>query len=117
MLGGTVTVPRAGVKPKAAAKEGLPTSGKSALGRLLRRVWLDVRVRIADLGIEAPGPDLRLQADCRIAGPLLKPKTSGSLRGRDLYSRAALFFADTFLGTHTDECRLMRRGRDSPRSR
>jgi hypothetical protein len=108
VLGGTVTVPRAGLNPKAIAKkEGAPStsSGKSTVGRLLKRVWLDLRVRVGDLGVEAPGPNLSLQADCRIDGPLLKPKTSGSVRGLDLYSRAALFVADAFFGLHAAECR------------
>jgi hypothetical protein len=104
LLSGLVTVPRAEYvgKPKETAQA---PSKNSALTRFTKRLWLDLHVRVPEFGVSAPGPDLAVAVDCRVQGPLSSPTTSGSLRGRTLYSRAALFVADLFRGSHLRDCR------------
>jgi hypothetical protein len=105
LLTGTVLVPRAAYEGKPEGQSKLSTSGKSASARLLRRLWLDVRLRVPELHVAAPGPDLTLNVDCRLEGPLAKLKTSGTLRGDGPYSRVALFLVDHLGNMHVRDCR------------
>jgi len=106
LLTGTAGAARAEYHPppKQAPSKASPRAD-SSLSRFLRRLWLDVRLRVPELAIDAPGPDLTLDVDCRLQGPLANLQPSGKLQGRSLYSRMALFFADRVRGSHVRECR------------
>ena len=49
-------------------------------------------------------PDVSVTLDCRVEGPLRKPKVDGHLHGDGLYSRLAIFFYDLFSGAHIRHC-------------
>jgi hypothetical protein len=107
LLSGLVTVPRAAYvgTNKNEKAPTLSPSKSSALARFTKRLWLDLHVRVPDFDVSAPGPDLAVAVDCRVQGPVSSPTTSGSLRGLTVYSRAALFVADLFRGSHLRDCR------------
>jgi hypothetical protein len=107
VLAGRVSIPRAGYAPAPEEHPSLSLGGKngSTLDRLVRRLWLDLTVHVRDFRVAAPGPDLTLAVDCRLQGPLSGLTTSGRIRGRNVYSGAALLLSDMFSSRHLRECR------------
>jgi hypothetical protein len=107
VLAGSVTVPSGGYQPAPDERPAPSLRGSrgSALDRLVRRLWLDLTLRVHDFHVAAPGPDLTLAVDCLVRGPVSALATSGTVRGRDLYSRAALFLEDVLRGRHLRDCR------------
>lgn len=91
----------AATKPKTASSL---TRSSETLDRWLARLDLDVHVKSPDTTAAAPGPDLSLAADCRVTGALLRPSSSGEVRGRGLYSRAIILLSDWLRGTHLRRC-------------
>jgi hypothetical protein len=110
-ISGDVWVDAATLVPKEmrpARPAGAPLRrGARVAKELFPDVRLDVGVHSRGGGLEVlvpHAPDVAVTLDCRVVGPLRKPKVDGRAHGDGLYSRLAIFFYDVFTGAHVRRC-------------
>jgi hypothetical protein len=110
LIAGDVWIDAATLVPK----DMRPSSGGATLrgeARVAKELFPDVRL---DVGVHSRGgalevliphaPDVAVTLDCRVVGPLRRPKVDGRAHGDGLYSRLAIFFYDLFSGAHVRRC-------------